>query len=110
MRTCSRLLMVLLMLAALPVMPAEELPIPPGSRRNEALGGATTLAPGKNYVRSVYETPESIDAVTDFYQRRLSGVAPVREGRTVTFSTAQGVVKLVPLENGTRITLIVGPR
>lgn len=109
MRTCSRLLMVLLLLAALPAMPAEEFPIPPGSRRNEALGGATTLAPGKNYVRSVYETEDGIDSVAEFYQRQLPATA-VREGGGVTFSTVRGTVRLVPLGKGTRITLIVGPR
>jgi len=106
----SRSLIPLLLLAALPAISAEDLPIPPGARKNDAFGGATTLAPGKNYSRTVYETQQEIARVADFYQRRLTGVSPVREGRTITFSTRQGVVKLVPLAQGTRITLIVGPR
>ena len=109
MRTSFRLLLLLLVLAALPAMAADDLPIPPGSRRNEALGGATSLASGKNYATRVYETEDGIDSVTEFYQRRL-GANAVREGEGVRFSSDRGTVRLMPLGKGTRITLIVGPQ
>lgn len=97
------------MLAVLPAVAADDLPIPPGSRRNEALGGATSLAPGKNYTTRVYETEDGIDSVTEFYQRRL-GANGVREGDGMRFSSDRGTVRLVPLGKGTRITLIFGPQ
>jgi hypothetical protein len=99
----------MLLAAALGPVAAEELPLPAGSRKNDSLGGATTLAPGKNYVTRVYETEDGIDSVTEFYQRRL-GANAVREGEGVRFSSDRGTVRLMPLGKGTRITLIVGPQ
>jgi len=103
-------MMPLLVLAALPVAGAEELPTPPGSRRNAVLSGATTLGPGKNYTRNVYETDDGIDAVANFYRERLPGSTAMREGEGIRFSVPSGIVELLPLGTGTRITLIVGPR
>ena len=110
MKSQAGFLVAMMLVAAASRVAAEDLPLPAGSVKNASLGGATTLAPGKNYTRSVYETKESIDAVTEFYQRSLADAAPVRADDTVTFSAARGTIKLTRLATGTRITLIVGPQ
>ena len=108
MRSSLPYLVALLIMAPQPAA-ADDFPVPPASRRNESLGGATTLTPGKNFIRRVYETDEGIDVVADYYQRRLA-VDATRDGETVRFKTARGTVQLTPIGKGTRITLILGPR
>jgi hypothetical protein len=50
MRSCLPYFVALLMMAPLAAA-AEDFPVPPASRKNDSLGGATTLAPGKNYTQ-----------------------------------------------------------
>ena len=85
-------------------------PIPAGARKNTALGGATTLAPGKNYTLVVYDVDSAIDTVSAFYGKHLPDAARTEEGNEVRFSTRGGTIKLARLDGGTRITLVVGPR
>ena len=85
-------------------------PIPAGARKNTALGGATTLAPGKNYTLVVYDVDDAVDGVSAFYGKHLPDAARTEEGNEVRFSTRSGTIKLARLENGTRITLVIGPR
>jgi hypothetical protein len=84
-------------------------PIPAGARRNDRLGGATSVAPGKNYTLVVYDVESSIESVTAFYGTRLAGAKQSSEGREVRFSTQRGTVKLARFDKGTRITLVIGP-
>ncbi len=93
-----------------PVAREQGFPLAPGARKNVALGGATTLAPGKNYTLVVYDAESAIDAVTAFYARHLPEAARTAEGNEVRFSTGRGSVKLGRLDKGTRITLVIGPR
>jgi hypothetical protein len=93
-----------------PVAREQGFPIPAGARKNTGLGGATTLAPGKNYTLVVYDTDSAIDTVSAFYGRHLPDAARTEEGNEVRFSTRRGTVKLARLDNGTRITLVIGPR
>jgi hypothetical protein len=85
-------------------------PIPAGARRNDSLGGATSVAPGKNYTLSVYDIDSGIDAMTAFYEYHLLEAKRASEGQEVRFSTPRGYVRLARFNKGTRITLVVGPR
>ena len=85
-------------------------PLPAGTRRNESLGGATSLAPGKNFTIQVYDTDIGIESTNAFYAHHLPAAKRVREGQEVRFLAAGGHVKLAPLAQGTRITLVIGPR
>ena len=84
-------------------------PIPATAKKNPALGGATTLAPGKNYTLIVYDIDAGIEAVTAFYESQLPGAKRVSEAREVRFTAQGGTVRLARLDKGTRITLVVGP-
>lgn len=85
-------------------------PIPAGATKNASLGGATTLATGKNYTVVVYDHELTIATVSEFYAARLSGAQRTAEGEEVRFRTGEGTIRLVPLGAGTRITLTIGPR
>ena len=85
-------------------------PIPEGARKNASLGGATTLATGKNYTIVVYELESPIAAVSEFYASRLPGAPRTAEGEEVRFQASEGTIKLARLGTGTRITLTIGPR
>ena len=93
-----------------PVAREQGFPIPAGARKNTALGGATTLAPGKNYTLVVYDVESAIETVSAFYGKHLPDAARTEEGNEVRFSTRGGTIKLARLDGGTRITLVVGPR
>ena len=93
-----------------PLAREQGFPIPAGARKNAALGGATTLAPGKNYTLVVYDIEAPIDTVSAFYGKHLPDAARTEEGNEVRFSTRGGTVKLARLDQGTRITLVIGPR
>jgi hypothetical protein len=93
-----------------PIAREQGFPIPAGARRNASLGGATTLAPGKNYTLVVYDTESTVDTVSAFYGKHLPEAARTEEGNEVRFSTRRGTVKLARLDSGTRITLVIGPR
>ena len=88
---------------------AQGLPIPRGARRNHSLGGATTLAPGRNYVFEVYDVDASLEAITAFYERHLPEAGRSAAGDGVMFSKPGGRVTLVRSAPGTRIHLSVGP-
>lgn len=85
-------------------------PIPEGAKKNASLGGATTLATGKNYTIVVYDLESPIANVSEFYASRLSGAQRTAEGEAVRFQTGEGSIKLARLGAGTRITLTLGPR
>ena len=85
-------------------------PIPDGARKNASLGGATTLATGKNHTVTVYDHELPIGSVDQFYLARLPGARRTAEGEEVRFQTSEGTIKLAPLGAGTRITVTIGPR
>jgi hypothetical protein len=85
-------------------------PIPAGARKNASLGGATTLATGKNYTVVVYDHESPIAAVKEFYATRLPGAVQTNDGEDVRFSASEGMIKLARLGAGTRITVTLGPR
>lgn len=85
-------------------------PIPKGARRNDSLGGATSVGPGQNYTLKVYDADFGMEAMTAFYRRHLPEAKRVSEGQEVRFSTPGGYVRLARIGKGTRITLVVGPR
>ena len=93
-----------------PLAREQGFPIPAGARKNTALGGATTIAPGKNYTLVVYDVDSAVDAVSAFYGKHLPEAARTEEGNEVRFSTRGGTIKLARLDHGTRITLVIGPR
>ena len=93
-----------------PLAREQGFPIPAGARKNTALGGATTLAPGKNYTLVVYDVDSAIDLVSAFYGKHLPDAARTEEGNELRFSTRGGTIKLARLDSGTRITLVIGPR
>ena len=93
-----------------PLAREQGFPIPAGARRNTALGGATTLAPGKNYTLVVYDIDSAIETVSAFYGKHLADAVRTEEGNEVRFSARGGTIKLARLDNGTRITLVIGPR
>jgi hypothetical protein len=85
-------------------------PVPDGAKKNASLGGATTLATGKNYTIEVYDLESPIAAVREFYASRLPGATQASEGDDTRFSTSEGTIKLARLGAGTRITVTLGPR
>ena len=85
-------------------------PVPASARKNSALGGATSVAPGKNYTLTVYDIDAGIETLTAFYESHLRGAKRVSEPQEVRFTTQGGTVRLARLDKGTRITLVVGPR
>ncbi len=85
-------------------------PIPPRARRNESLGGATSLGPGRNYTLIVYDVGAGMETIVSFYGRHLPDATRSPEGEGVRFSTSRGYIRLAPSALGTRITLAVGPR
>jgi len=85
-------------------------PIPEGAKKNASLGGATTLATGKNYTIVVYDLESPIATVSEFYALRLPGAQRTAEGEAVRFQTGEGTIRLARLGAGTRITLTHGPR
>ncbi len=94
----------------LPASNEQGFPIPAAAKKNPSLGGATTLAAGKNYTLTVYDIDADIESVTAFYESHLRGAKRVSEAQEVRFTTQGGTVRVAPLDNGTRITLVVGPR
>jgi hypothetical protein len=94
----------------LPASSDQGLPIPAAAKKNPSLGGATTLAPGKNYTLIVYDVEADIESVTAFYESHLPAAQRVSEGQEVRFTTQGGTVRLARVDKGTRITLVVGPR
>ena len=86
------------------------IPVPEGARRNASLGGATTLATGKNYTIVVYEVESPLAAVSEFYASRLPDARRTSEAEEVRFQTNDGVIRIARLGTGTRITLTIGPR
>ena len=86
------------------------IPVPDGARRNPSLGGATTLATGRNYTILVYELETAPAAVAEFYASRLPDARRTSEGEEARFATNEGTIRIVPLGAGTRITLTIGPR
>jgi hypothetical protein len=88
----------------------EGFPIPRGARRNRALGGATTLPPGQNYVIRVYDVDAGLDAAIAFYGRHLPDARRSAAGEGVRFSKTGGHVTLVRSAQGVRITLALGPQ
>ena len=85
-------------------------PIPEGARKNASLGGATTLATGRNFTIVVYEHDSPIATVSEFYASRLPGAQRTAEGEEVRFQTREGTIRLARIAAGTRITLAIGPR
>lgn len=94
----------------LPASSDHGFPIPAAARKNSSLGGATTLAPGKNYTLIVYDIDADIESVTAFYESQLAGAQRVVEAQEVRFTSQGGTVRLARLDRRTRITLVVGPR
>ena len=86
------------------------IPVPDGARKNSSLGGATTLATGKNYTIVVYELDSPPAVVSEFYASRLPDAQRTSEGEEVRFQAKEGTIRIVRLGAGTRITLTVGPR
>lgn len=93
-----------------PTDPEQGFPLPKGALRNERLGGATSLAPGRNYILKVYEVDSEMETIASFYDSHLPGAKRSSEGQEVTFSTPRGSVKLARISHGTRITLAIGPQ
>ena len=86
------------------------IPVPEGARKNTALGGATTLATGKNYTIIVYDVDSPLASVSEFYGSRLPDAKRTVEGEEVRYQTDEGAIRIVRRGAGTRITLTVGPR
>ena len=101
-----------MMLAATMSAAAQDhgIPVPEGARKNASLGGATTLATGRNYMIVVYELEAPLATVSEFYVSRLPDARRTAEGEEVRFQTSEGTVRIAPLGAGTRITLTIGPR
>jgi hypothetical protein len=90
------------------------LPVPKGAVRNDSLGGATTLGPGRNRVVKVFDVASGIEVMTAFYERHLPGATREASGQggdhTIRFKMSGGSVTLSPrADRGTRITLLIGP-
>lgn len=97
-------------------------PLPRGARRNAALDGATSLAPGKNYMIRVYEVDVDLRAIDTFYGVHLPKAKRSTpdhailfgegEEYAIVFSTPRGSVVLSPssVPRGTRIKLAIGPQ
>jgi hypothetical protein len=104
---------VLALMLALAICAAAQdhgFPIPEGARKNDSLGGATTLATGRNYTVVVYEVDAAIDSIVDFYAGKLPDATRDSDAHEVRFATAGGTVRLARSQKGTRITLLVGPQ
>jgi len=86
------------------------IPVPEGAKKNASLGGATTLATGRNYTIVVYEHESSVATVSEYYAARLPDARRTSEGEEVRFQTSEGTIRLGRLGSGTRITLTIGPR
>ena len=86
------------------------IPVPDGARKNSSLGGATSLATGKNYTIVVYELELPPAAVSDFYASRLPDAPRISEGEEVRFQAKEGTIRIAKYGAGTRITLTIGPR
>jgi len=86
------------------------IPIPDGARKNASLGGATTLATGKNYTIVVYDVESPPASVAEFYASRLPDARRTSEGDEVRFQVSEGTIRIVQVGAGTRITLTIGPR
>jgi hypothetical protein len=86
------------------------IPVPEGARKNSSLGGATTLATGKNYTIVVYELESPPAAVSEFYAARLPDARRMSEGEEARFQTSEATIRIARLGTGTRITLTIGPR
>jgi len=93
-----------------PAEPVQGFPMPKGARRNKSMGGATTLAPGRNYTISVYDIDSGTGTINAFYERHLPEAKRTSEEMAVTFSTPQGNVKVARFSKRTRITLTIGPQ
>jgi hypothetical protein len=85
-------------------------PIPPSARRNDALGGATSLAPGRNFMIHVYDTDSSLQSVAAFYDEHLPHARRDSRDDQHIYTDATGSVTLTRTERGTRISLQIGPR
>ena len=86
------------------------IPVPEGATKNASLGGATTLATGRNYTIFVYELESPLAAVSDFYASRLPDARRTAQGEEVHYQTKEGTIRIARLGAGTRITLTIGPR
>lgn len=93
-----------------PAEPEQGFPLPKGASRNEKLGGATSLAPGRNYTLKVYEIDSEMETIAAFYESQLPDAKRSSDGQEVTFSTPRGSVKLARVSKRTRITLAIGPQ
>ena len=100
------------MLAMTAAAPAQDhgIPVPDGARKNASLGGATTLASGKNYTIVVYDLESPPEAVSEFYASRLPDARRMSEGEEVRFQAKEGTIRITKVGAGTRITLTIGPR
>ena len=85
-------------------------PIPPEAHSNASRGGATSLSPGHNYTLHVYEVDASLEVMAAFYTRYLPKATRSSIGAEWRFSTPGGYVQLMRSGQGTRITLVLGPR
>jgi hypothetical protein len=85
-------------------------PLPVGARKIESAGGATSLAPGRNFKLQAFDVEMKPEAVAAFYAERLPGAKRSSAGGEVTFSTLRGRVTLAPIPSGTRLTLAIGPQ
>jgi hypothetical protein len=108
----ARIAALAIMLAVASSATAQDhgIPVPEGALRNAALGGATTLATGKNYTIIVYDVESPLASVSEFYASRFPDAKRTAEGEEVSYQTNEGAIRIVRLGAGTRITLTVGPR
>jgi len=107
----TKVALALLLSLTLPAQAQDHnVPIPEGARKNASLGGATTLAAGKNYTITVYDYESPVASVSEFYASRLPAAKRTVEGEEVKFQMNEGTIKLARLGTGTRITVTVGPR
>ncbi len=93
-----------------PAEPEQGFPIPTGAHKNDSPGGATSLAPGRNYTLKVYDVGADVESIAAFYDRYLPEAKRASEGEELKFSTPRGSVKLSASGLGTRITIAVGPQ
>ena len=107
MSAAALLLMVLVTGAAAKGVPPGDFPVPAGAKRVESAGGATSLGPGRNYTRTVYETTESFEQILAFYERRLPGAKRTEPG---TFGTPKGTVRVERRDGKTWIVITAGPK
>lgn len=84
-------------------------PLPKGAHRDASRSGATSLAPGKNYIMEAYEVDADIDDVGDFFAGHLPEAARSSDGETLKFTKPGGTVNILPAGRRTRFTLRLGP-